>query len=212
MHVLHKPRCALGDAGHGARKAKPRHRAGGGIDIWTEARDTRTVRAFGSSRRRLAEVLNAAFAEGLLSEQTYSYRVAMLYGPKLIDQQRLIGDLTLRRHIDDATVSVRRAWNALVASVGALVSRRQCSPRLLLALDSVERPEFLIGRHSRCDVVLDDLTVSRRHARLTLRDGSWVIQDLASTNGTSLNGMLVRRAALRCGDVIRLGNQAVQID
>jgi pSer/pThr/pTyr-binding forkhead associated (FHA) protein len=83
---------------------------------------------------------------------------------------------------------------------------------LLLALDRVESKQLLIGRHPACDVVVADASVSRRHAQLTFRDGVWVLQDLASTNGTTVNGERVGRAALRAGDIVALGNQIIQVD
>lgn len=65
--------------------------------------------------------------------------------------------------------------------------------------------QLRLGRDTTCDVVIPDLTVSRRHARIT-RDGSdTVIEDLGSSGGTYLNGARVERAVLRSGDVIRLG-------
>jgi pSer/pThr/pTyr-binding forkhead associated (FHA) protein len=54
--------------------------------------------------------------------------------------------------------------------------------------------------------------VSRRHAQLTHRDGKWVIQDLASTNGTLVNGERVGRAALRAGDLVTLGELTILLD
>jgi pSer/pThr/pTyr-binding forkhead associated (FHA) protein len=171
------------------------------------------VSALGRSRQRLAGVLNSAFAEGLLSEQTHSYRLGLLFGPRLIDRQRLVGDLTLRRGRPRPAEVARNAWAALVAGVRT-ASGLGTSPStpLVLALDWAESERLLLGRHPRCDVVVSDLSVSRRHAQLTFRDGVWVIQDLASTNGTSVNGSPVGRIALHAGDVISLGNQAIQID
>ena len=65
---------------------------------------------------------------------------------------------------------------------------------------------FTIGRDGGCDLVLADVTVSRRHARLE-RDGSnWVLQDLGSTNGTRLNGWLVSGAVpVQAGDQVSFG-------
>jgi pSer/pThr/pTyr-binding forkhead associated (FHA) protein len=54
--------------------------------------------------------------------------------------------------------------------------------------------------------------VSRRRARLVFRDGTWIIQDLDSTNGTAVNGGCVGRCQLRPGDHLRLGLQAIDID
>src|ERR1035437_7529948 len=59
------------------------------MDMWACARDTRIVSALGRSRQRLAGVLNSAFAEGLLSEQTHSYRLRLLFAPRLVDPPRL---------------------------------------------------------------------------------------------------------------------------
>ena len=84
---------------------------------------------------------------------------------------------------------------------------------VLLALDwTGGREELVIGRHSSCDVVVADETVSRRHARLTFRDGGWIVQDLDSTNGTRLNGQYVGRCRLRPGDQLALGHQRLRVD
>jgi hypothetical protein len=183
------------------------------IDTCACSRDTRKVSAPGRSRQRLARVLNSAFAEGLLSEQTHSYRLGLLFGPRLIDRQRLIGDLTLRRGRSRPAEVARDAWAALAASVRTAsgLSASSSAP-LLLALDRTEGELLLLGRHPRCDVVVSDPSVSRRHAQLTFRDGVWVIQDLASTNGTTVNGAPVGRTTLHAGDIIALANQSIQID
>jgi pSer/pThr/pTyr-binding forkhead associated (FHA) protein len=86
-------------------------------------------------------------------------------------------------------------------------------PADLLALDwTGVVPELLVGRSRRCDVVLDDPGVSRRHARLVFRDGSWVLQDLQSTNGTTVNGVQVGRCQLRPGDSLTLGTACLRVD
>jgi pSer/pThr/pTyr-binding forkhead associated (FHA) protein len=79
-------------------------------------------------------------------------------------------------------------------------------------LDGVESDRLLVGRHPACDVVVADPSVSRRHAQLTFRDGVWILQDLGSTNGTTVNGERVGRTTLQSGDVVELGKQAIQID
>ncbi|HLH64315.1 MAG TPA: FhaA domain-containing protein [Solirubrobacteraceae bacterium] len=64
----------------------------------------------------------------------------------------------------------------------------------------------LIGRSRQCDVVLDDPNVSRSHAEIRPRGGSWVLRDLGSTNGTRLNGRRVDGPeVLRRGDEMQLG-------
>ncbi len=66
--------------------------------------------------------------------------------------------------------------------------------------------ENIIGRKSN-SVELTDGTVSRHHARLTTKDGDWVLQDLGSANGTFLNGVRVTQPMqLHRGDQFRCGS------
>ncbi|HEY2595626.1 MAG TPA: hypothetical protein VGK33_17175, partial [Chloroflexota bacterium] len=48
------------------------------------------------ARNRLAEILNGAFVGGLLSQDTLSHRLALLFGSRVINPPDLIGDLTMR--------------------------------------------------------------------------------------------------------------------
>jgi hypothetical protein len=161
----------------------------------------------GASRKQIARTLNVAYEHGLLSEETFTYRFDQLLGERVIDPSRLIGDLTLRR---------AGAWHArLLAAIGQLFSaevpvrRDEC----LLALDWIgATDQLLLGRHHSCDVVLDDPTVSRLHARLAFRHGKWVLNDLASTNGTIINGVRLERCTLRPGDHLVLGEAHLRID
>jgi pSer/pThr/pTyr-binding forkhead associated (FHA) protein len=61
-------------------------------------------------------------------------------------------------------------------------------------------------------VTLADPGVSRRHAHLRFRDGRWILQDLESTNGTTVNGVRVGRCELRPGDVIGVGDTRLLVD
>ena len=65
--------------------------------------------------------------------------------------------------------------------------------------------QALIGRSPECDVFLDDVTVSRRHAELT-RDGKvFTIRDLGSLNGTFVNRRRVEAAELHDDDEVQIG-------
>jgi hypothetical protein len=162
----------------------------------------------GASRQQIAHTLNAAYADGLLSEDTFSHRLDQLLDARIVDPFRLIGDLNLR--------SSGEGWRAtLVSAVAASVRRLRTpgSEAVLLALDwDGSQSELLLGRHESCDVVLSDPRVSRRHARLVFRDGSWVLQDLQSTNGTTVNGVRVGRCEVRPGDQLVLGHEQLKID
>ncbi len=76
---------------------------------------------------------------------------------------------------------------------GAMLLGRKIPPILLqpdagaAEILTFNRAQITIGRHASCDCVLDDDTVSSYHARLYYRHGQWWIEDLDSTNGTSLN-------------------------
>jgi pSer/pThr/pTyr-binding forkhead associated (FHA) protein len=69
----------------------------------------------------------------------------------------------------------------------------------------VEEPEIRIGRHPEAHVLLDDVTVSRRHALLTVLDDHVVLTDQASLNGTYVAGERVDSHVLVDGDEIQIG-------
>lgn len=70
-----------------------------------------------------------------------------------------------------------------------------------------------LGRSRQCDVVLDDPNVSRQHAELRPRGGSWVFSDLGSTNGSRLNGHQVERSeVVRPGDEIEVGATVLRFE
>ena len=55
---------------------------------------------------------------------------------------------------------------------------------------------FRIGRDESCEIRLDDPLISRRHAEIRFEHGRWWVIDLASRNGTRLDGRVVERAPL----------------
>ena len=67
----------------------------------------------------------------------------------------------------------------------------------------------VIGRGSGADVRITDTGISREHAEISTDGVLATIVDLQSTNGTLVNGQRVTRAALRHGDVIRLGRSVL---
>jgi serine phosphatase RsbU (regulator of sigma subunit)/pSer/pThr/pTyr-binding forkhead associated (FHA) protein len=64
----------------------------------------------------------------------------------------------------------------------------------------------VLGRALDCQVHIRDLTVSRRHARITRRDNRYVLEDLGSGNGTYVNDEAVVQQVLSNGDVIRVAS------
>jgi pSer/pThr/pTyr-binding forkhead associated (FHA) protein len=90
----------------------------------------------------------------------------------------------------------------LPAGTGLLVVVRgpNAGSRYLL-----DRESTTVGRHPDSHVFLDDVTVSRHHARVDREDDEFVLHDLGSLNGTYLSGERVDRRHLRSGDELQVG-------
>ncbi len=62
-----------------------------------------------------------------------------------------------------------------------------------------------LGRHPDSEIMLDDITVSRRHVSLEHTDEGWVVTDAGSLNGTYVNQERIDRAVLHHGDELQVG-------
>jgi pSer/pThr/pTyr-binding forkhead associated (FHA) protein len=69
----------------------------------------------------------------------------------------------------------------------------------------LEGERTLIGRSPDCEIFLDDVTVSRKHAVLHRRDDAFVIEDLGSLNGTFLNKRRIESGELDDNDELQIG-------
>ena len=91
-------------------------------------------------------------------------------------------------------------------------------PQLIASVEGVEikhvylqKDRTTLGRHADNDIVLDNLVVSGHHCAFELRGLADVfIEDLGSTNGTYINGKMVKRQRLNDGEVVAIGNFRVQ--
>jgi len=68
----------------------------------------------------------------------------------------------------------------------------------------------VIGRDKDAAVPIKDPLVSRQHAEILFHDGSFMLKDLGSTNGTQMNTTSIKEAALRHGDTFRVGETVLQ--
>jgi hypothetical protein len=69
----------------------------------------------------------------------------------------------------------------------------------------LEQDSTTVGRSPDCDIFLDDVTVSRRHALLKRSDGRFLIEDQGSLNGTFVNRRRIESGALEDGDEVQIG-------
>lgn len=84
---------------------------------------------------------------------------------------------------------------------------------------SLAKSEIYIGRDITNDIVINDPEVSRKHARLTVQSGGYLLEDLGSTNGTFIDGqritgphMMSPREVIMLGDNVSLVYEAVAGD
>ena len=68
----------------------------------------------------------------------------------------------------------------------------------------IDKDEYLIGRAPDCDLVLNETTVSGKHAKISKVGDSYEITDLKSTNGTFVNGVKIDKKPLRTNEVIKI--------
>ncbi len=85
-------------------------------------------------------------------------------------------------------------------------------PRLVLSLDGVVLREVglakdrtTIGRRSHNDIVIDNLAVSGEHSVIYTSAGDVYLEDLGSTNGTTVNGQPIKKHLLQSGDTLEIG-------
>jgi len=100
------------------------------------------------------------------------------------------------------------------------VPRRRGSPRLVV-VEPKERKgrvfdlgeEQTLGRAAGCQITLDDTYASQLHARVFVKDGTWFVEDLGSTNGTYVNSKRVSTPlALKRGDRVKIGATVLEAE
>jgi len=90
----------------------------------------------------------------------------------------------------------KKAFLVLIYPAGPMMGKRF----------ELKKKETIIGRGADVDLLVDNDSVSRRHAKVEKRgEGYWIV-DLKSTNGTYLNDVGVNEAQLRDGDFVKVGN------
>jgi pSer/pThr/pTyr-binding forkhead associated (FHA) protein len=140
-------------------------------------------------------------------------RVAL--GP---EEAELVGRLAERTRLPPREILERAlaAYAAAVApgmpavSTAAAKARRGARPRVFVSVEGrpeveIKKTEFVFGRDPSCDIALDVALLSPRHARVLLREGEPVFEDLRSQRGSYQHGEKVDVKAIRDGDEFDLG-------
>ena len=68
-----------------------------------------------------------------------------------------------------------------------------------------------IGRNVGNDIQIDNLSVSKNHAKITRDKDSYRVEDLNSTNGTYLNEKMVSKAELKHNDILTVGKHTLEV-
>ena len=96
----------------------------------------------------------------------------------------------------DETLAATLGGPALVVRSGGGIAGQTFQP---------EAGRTLIGRSPECEIFLDDVTVSRRHAELERVGETFTIRDLGSLNGTYVNRRRIESAVLENDDEVQIG-------
>jgi hypothetical protein len=139
--------------------------------------------------------------------------VAVLYSFLIIVVYVIWRDLGTAPLAQDQGPDVSALVDGVVVSAGRLlvVSGGESDLRTGDVFDL--RAHTSLGRATDNDFVLLDTYVSSYHARLDRRDGEWWLTDLASRNGTHLNGVPITKSVpLAGGDVIGIGQVELKLE
>lgn len=183
-------------------------------------------------RERFADYEGALADElaGYLLEHARRERLALLSRPVVefaTDDRLGLGEFGIQARVvqpdhEAAPVQEQSGRTMVYSNAGRVAEPLEERPRArvqtaLLLIDGqrvvIGPTGATVGRSRQCDIVLGDPNVSRQHAEFRPRGGSWVLTDLGSTNGVSLNGRRINRPeVLQSGDAIELGTSRVTFE
>ena len=91
------------------------------------------------------------------------------------------------------------------------------TPKLIVSIDEkivdevpIEKETITIGRRTDNDICLDNLAISGYHSQISTVLDDCFLEDLNSTNGTFVNSKIVKKHALKDGDIIDIGNHRIK--
>ncbi|MFD7707023.1 FHA domain-containing protein [Streptomyces sp. NPDC059785] len=172
---------------------------------------TYPARLSDAERDRALKALRDGVAVGRLSHDTFIRRMELALTARRPDELAVLtADLPNENRwsrvvfgaveaVSGFTVRLRRAWQA------------ERLPKLQLPNPGSGYP-LRIGRDPASGLRLNHETVSRVHAELSRQGGLWVLRDLGSTNGTTVNGRrVIGSAVVQGGDQVSFGQMAFRL-
>jgi Protein of unknown function (DUF3662)/FHA domain len=185
-------------------------------------------------RERFASYEEALSGElaGYLLEHARRERLALLSRPVIefeTDDRLGLGQFGIQTRVvqpeeesDQPAEHDERGRTMIYSTAGRVAEpleerARERSESALLLIDGkrmmVGPAGVTLGRSRQCDVVLDDPNVSRQHAEIRPRGGSWVLTDLGSTNGSSINGRRIDGPeVVKPGDELEIGTSVIKFE
>ncbi|MEV7724981.1 DUF1707 and FHA domain-containing protein [Streptomyces sp. NPDC087917] len=167
-----------------------------------------------AERDRALGQLREGAALGKLSHDTFMRRMELaLVARRAEELAVLTADLQARPGTESPWTHRLFGWVGRASAVSVGVRRAWQAERLpKLLLPHPAAGPLRIGRDPGNGLRLTHDTVSRAHAELSLRGGLWVLTDLGSTNGTTVNGRrLSGSAVVRDGDQIGFGTVSFRL-
>jgi len=121
-----------------------------------------------------------------------------------------------REEASQGDLGATMVYSATRAQRAAAPPAEPAAVRALLTMDGktfvLDQPRAVVGRSRRCDFVVEDANISRRHFELQRRGAEWYVVDLESTNGIAVNGRRVSSARLQTGDEITAGTSRMRFE
>ena len=113
------------------------------------------------------------------------------------------------------TASIPVSWEHTIATPTVSIKPNDPTAGCLLQIYPLDlnrrlieltQERLVVGRDQSSDIVVDDPSVSRRHAKIDRHENGYTVVDLSSTNGTHVNDVRIDKASLESGDCVQFGS------
>ena len=184
----------------------------------------------GKRLTREMDLHRAVSIRGLISPNVFNVNIS----PEDFDRFGSFLDVLAEELVEAAQEHARNSRYSFVGPVEVVIAKNSSLINSTFTIDSsvAEGEEILvgsivledgrrvgigkvpitIGRLEECEIQINDTNASRRHAELRREGGSVVLIDLSSTNGTSVNNVLISQHRLANGDIITIGATTLRFE